>query len=157
MPNRALGPVLLLLLIHSQCTNDSARHRSTSYTCTRRRRRWDYSNKKKDLERKCGDQIFVPTLSPIRQRGSSQVQLAFVYTQDVPCLVPDFDWVLVVRKKEAHFWSAAHSEVGILSARRFRELVSGHLKNFDSNEDSLQVLSPKATSDLKKRIQTCEL
>jgi hypothetical protein len=118
--------------------------------------RWNYSNKKKDLQRKCGDQIFVPTLSPIRRRGSSQAQLAFVYTQDVPCLVPIFDWVLVVRKKGAHFWSATHSEVGILSARRFRELVSEHLKNFDSNEDSLQVLSPRATSDLNKRIRTCE-
>jgi len=25
-----------------------------------------------------------------------------------------------------------------------------------SNEDALQVLSPEATSDLKKRVQTCE-
>jgi len=118
--------------------------------------RWSYSNKRKDLQRKCGDQIVVPTLSPIRRRGSSQAQLAFAYTQDVPCLVPNCDWVLIVRKKEAHFWSATSSEVGILSARRFRELVSEHLKSFDSNEGSLQVLSPKATLDLKKRIQNCK-
>ena len=53
-------------------------------------------------------------------------------------------------------WSATHSEVGILSARRFRELVSRHLEDFDSNEQSLQVLSPKATSDVNKQIQNCE-
>jgi len=80
----------------------------------------------------------------------------FVYTQDVPCLVPNFDWVLVVRKRKAHFWSGTHSEVGVLSAARFRELALGHLTDFDSDEVSLQVLSPKATSDLNKRIQTCE-
>ena len=118
--------------------------------------RWNYSIKKKDFQRKCGDQIFVPALSPIRRRGSSQVQLAFVYTQNVPCLVPDSDWVLVVRQKKAHVWSAAQSEVGILSARCFRELASGHMENFDSTEGSLQVLSPKATSDLNKRIRSCE-
>jgi hypothetical protein len=118
--------------------------------------RWNYSIKKKELQRKCGDQIFVPTLSPIRRRGSSEAQLAFAYTQNVPCLVPDSDWVLLVRNKKAHLWSTAHSEVGILSARRFRELVSGHLETFDSNEDSLQVLSPKATSGVNKHIQNCE-
>src|SRR5215469_16798748 len=72
------------------------------------------------------------------------------------CLVPDSDWVLVVRNRKAHLWSATHSEIGILSARRFRELVSGHLENFDSNEGSLQVLSPKATSDDNMHIQNCE-
>jgi hypothetical protein len=118
--------------------------------------RWNYSNKRKELQRKCGEQMFVPTLSPIRRRGSSQVQLAFAYTQNVPCLVPDSDWVLVVRNRKAHLWSAAQSEVGILSARRFRELVSRHLENFDSSEGSLQVLSPKATSDVNRHIQNCE-
>jgi len=118
--------------------------------------KWNYSIKKKELQRKCGDQIFVPTLSPIRRRGSNQAQLAFAYTHNVPCLVPDSDWVLVVRNRKAPLSSATHSEVGFLSARQFRELVSGHLENFDSNMGSLRVLSPKATSDLDKQIQNCE-
>ena len=82
--------------------------------------------------------------------------IGICYTQDVPCLVPIFDWVLVVRKRKAHFWSGTHSEVGVLSAARFRELALGHLTDFDSDEVSLQVLSPRATSDLNKRIRTCE-
>jgi hypothetical protein len=64
--------------------------------------------------------------------------------------------VLVVRKGEAHFWSARDSEVGVLSAARFRELAAESLKRFESNELSVQVLPPEGSSRFSKVIQTCE-
>lgn len=118
--------------------------------------RWNYAKNKKSLEATCGEQIFVPTLSPIRRTGSGHAQLAFAYTQGVPCLVPDADWVLVVRKKKTHFWSAAESEVGVLSASRFRELAAESLRRFDSNGLSMRILPPECSSRVSKVIQTCE-
>jgi len=118
--------------------------------------RWNYSKNKRTLEERCGEQIFVPTLSPVRRSGSSHAQLAFAYTQNVPCLVPDSDWVLVVRKKKAHFWSAAESEVGVLSASRFRELAVESLRDFDSNDLSMRVIPLETSFRVSKVIQSCE-
>jgi hypothetical protein len=118
--------------------------------------RWNYAREKKTLHAKLGGEIFVPTLSPIRRSGANQVQLAFAYTQGVPCLVPQSDWVLAVRKRKAHFWSATQPEVGVLTAYRFRELVGGMLRDFDSDQLSLQVLPTRVTSEIAKLIQTCE-
>jgi len=118
--------------------------------------RWKYSKNKKNLQSQCGDGIFVPTLSPIRRMGSKKVQLAFALTERVPCLVPDSDWVLVVRKKKQHFWSPATSDIGVLSAARFRELAAENLQPFESGELFLQVIKPENALALSKVIQKCE-
>jgi hypothetical protein len=117
--------------------------------------RWRYSRRKKHLQTKCGKDIFVPTLSPVRRTGSTLAELAFVCTLGVPCLVPTSDWVFIVRERKAHFWSGKETEVGVVSARKFRDLVACHLESFDSDL-SLDLFSPKLTSDVMRLLQTCE-
>jgi hypothetical protein len=117
--------------------------------------RWNYAKNKNDLETKSGNDIFVPTLSPVRRTGSTQAELAFVCTQGVPSLVPTSDWVFIVRKRKAHFWSGKETEVGVLSARHFLNLVASKLDTFDSDL-SLDLLPPKVTSEVDKLLQNCE-
>jgi hypothetical protein len=117
--------------------------------------RWNYSKDKKNLQATCGDQIFAPTLLPVRRVGSNHAELAFVCTQGVPCLVPISDWVFIVRQRKAHFWSGKQQEVGVVSARRFRGLVSGKLEEFNS-QLSLWLLPPLATTAVNKLLQTCD-
>jgi hypothetical protein len=117
--------------------------------------RWKYARNKKDLETKCGQDIFVPTLSPVRRTGSNQVELAFVCTQGVSCLVPTSDWVFIVRERKAHFWSGKQSEIGVVSAGKFRDLVAGKLGAFDSDL-SLHLLPPEHIPDVDTVLQHCE-
>jgi hypothetical protein len=116
--------------------------------------RWKYARNKKNLEKECGNDIFVPTLSPVRRTGSNQAELAFVCTQGVPCLVPSSDWVFIVRKQK-HIWSGKQTEVGVVSARQFRDLVTNKIEAFDSDL-SLYLLPPKLTADIGRLLQTCE-
>jgi hypothetical protein len=117
--------------------------------------RWNYAKNKKNLEAKCGEDIFVPTLSPVRRTASNRAELAFVCSQGVPCLVPTSDWVFIVRTRKEHFWSGKETEVGVMSERQFRDSVAGKLETFDS-ELSLELLPPKLTVDVGKLLQTCE-
>jgi hypothetical protein len=42
---------------------------------------WRYNKAKEDLERACGEEIFVPRLVPVRRRGSTQAGTAFTYSE----------------------------------------------------------------------------
>lgn len=117
--------------------------------------KWNYSKEKKNLQRKCGEAIFVPTLSPVRRIGSNAVELAFVCTQGVPCLVPTSDWVFIVRDRKAHFWSGKQSEIGVVSVGQFQGLVADRLEPFNSDL-SLRLLPPKRTHDISSLLQSCE-
>ena len=117
--------------------------------------RWRYSRSKKHLQTICGKDIFVPTLSPVRRTGSNRAELAFVCTQGIPCLMPASDWVFIVRERKAHFWSGKEREVGVVSRRKFRDLVAGPLEPFDSDL-SLDLLPPKLTADVARVLHTCE-
>jgi hypothetical protein len=117
--------------------------------------RWNYAKNKKNFGIKCGKDIFVPTLSPVRRTASNRAEPAFVCAQGVPCLVPTSDWVFIVRERKAHFWSGKETEVGVVSARQFRDLVAGKVEAFDSDL-SLNLLPPKLTTDIGRLLQTCE-
>jgi hypothetical protein len=117
--------------------------------------KWNYSKERKNLQRKYGEGIFVPTLSPVRRIGSNRGELAFVCTQGVPCLVPTSDWVFIGRDRKAHFWSGKQSEIGVISARRFRELVADRLESIDLDL-SLHLLPPKLTREVGGLLEGCE-
>jgi len=118
--------------------------------------RWNYAKAKKGLERRCGNDIFVPNVSLVRRVGSNQVAPAFVYTDGVPSLVPISDWVFIVRDRKQHFWSGKKTEVGVLSSTEFRNLTGEYLKDFDHDQLGLRVLDPASAREVSSLIQSCE-
>src|SRR5579862_3624679 len=92
---------------------------------------WQYSKAKEDLERACGEDILVPSLVPVRRQGSTHVGTAFTYTQDIPMIVPDSEWVLLVRNKKGFSSKKRDQEVAVVSAQTFVELLGDYIKPYE--------------------------
>ncbi len=104
---------------------------------------WSYLKQKKALESvfDAGD-VFVPTLVPARKKDRHEVATAVVITQGVPTIVPQSNWVIVVRGKRGFFKSSKQSEVGVISRVTFEELFGQHCTKFEW-EPPVRLISPE--------------
>src|SRR5690348_4145309 len=60
---------------------------------------WRFRMAKEQLKHACGAELFVPRLAPVHQKDSKVVGRAFTCTEGVPTIVPESEWVFVVRNK----------------------------------------------------------
>jgi len=105
---------------------------------------WRYSKAKQDLKRASGEEMFVPTLVPIRKKGSTQVGAAFTYTQGIPTIVPESEWVILVRKKKGFSLRKRAQEVNVISARTFVELLTDYIKPYEWPEFRVRMIAPES-------------
>src|SRR5579864_3398644 len=95
-------------------------------------RMWRYMSQKKDLEQRFADEgTFVPKIVPLQHKGAHELELEFVCSEGVYCLVPAVDWVFIVRARKGLSKSKRNSEVGIISYTTFLELMGHLLEPFD--------------------------
>ena len=64
---------------------------------------WRFRMAKKKLKLICGEELYVPHLTPVHQKDSKVVSRAFTCTQGVPTMVPESEWVFIVRGKKGFF------------------------------------------------------
>jgi len=80
---------------------------------------WRYKKAKEDLEKKCGEEIFVPTLVPVQRTGDLRVGRAFTYTRGLPMIVPESEWVFIVGAKKGFFREKKSRKLLSLAQRLF--------------------------------------
>jgi len=124
---------------------------------------WRYSKAKEDLERACGEGIFVATLVPLRRKGSTHVGTAYTYTQGIPTIVPDSEWVILVGKKKGFSLKKRKQEVEVMSARTFVELLAEYVKPYEWPDPRVRIIGPesaqkagKITSNIDRTLQRSE-
>lgn len=116
---------------------------------------WRYAKAKGDLERTCGEKVFVPSLFPVQKKGDKRAYRASVYTEGLPTIVPECDWVFVVRQKKRLFRSKGEPEVTAISVDTFHAALAGCISPFRWQPD-VQLISPESAEKAGKMIQAVE-
>jgi len=109
---------------------------------------WRYGKAKEDLERTCGEGVFVPSLVPVQRKGDTRVGRATVYTEGLPTIIPECEWVFIVRRRKAFFRSK--KDVAAISAQTFREMLTGHIKSFHWKDPNVQIIDAESAGKLAK-------
>jgi hypothetical protein len=117
---------------------------------------WRYREAKEDLERACGDEIYVPHLVPVHRKGTTKVGRAVTCTQGVPIIIPEAEWVIIVRAKKRFYRPKEKHEVSVISAETFHELLRGHIKAFQWPDPPVQVISSESTEKVGRILQSID-
>jgi len=118
---------------------------------------WKYAREKKRLEEGCGEDVFVPTLSPVCRQGTTDVDTAVICTEGIPMIMPASDWVIVVRDKKGLFRSKKDKDVGVISREAFNALVGSHLRDFDWEDDMVvQIIQPDSAEPVAKILSSID-
>jgi hypothetical protein len=117
---------------------------------------WRYRQTKDALQEKCGDGIFVPTLVPVRKQGDVRVGRAFTYTQGLPTIVPESEWVFIVRREKGFFLGKKEHEVAVISAESFRDLLVDYSKPFQWPGASVNIVGPQFAKKVGKLVRSID-
>lgn len=117
---------------------------------------WRYVKGKEDLQRSCGEAVFVPSLVPVQRKGDTRALRATIYTQGLPTIVPECEWVFIVRRRKGLFRSKKEQEVAAISVETFRELLAGYMKPFAWQGLQVQIISPEVAENAGKIIGAIE-
>jgi hypothetical protein len=117
---------------------------------------WKYSIVREDLERTCGEEIFVPHLFPVHRKGTSLVGRAVTCTQGVPMIVPEADWVFVVIRKKRIFRIREKHRIGVINIETFRELLRDNIKTFEWTPLQVGVIRPESCDKVGKILRSVE-
>ena len=117
---------------------------------------WKFRQAKDALQEKCGDGIFVPSLVPVRKKGSTSVGRAFTYTQGLPMIVPESEWVLIVRRKKGFFVDKKEQDVAVISAGTFRGLLVDYIKPFQWPDPRVEIVGPESAKKVGKLIHSVD-
>ena len=103
---------------------------------------WRYGNAKDDLQRTCGEGIFVPTLVPVQRKGDTRAGRAIAYTEGLPTIVPECEWVFIVRRKRGFRLRRPRKEheVAAISAETFRGKLEGYIRPFPWQDPEVQII-----------------
>src|SRR5262249_32302539 len=99
---------------------------------------WRYAHAQEKLQADLGEGIFVPTLVPWKRKRSREVGTAFTWVAGIPTIVPQSDYVAVVRERK-RLLRPSQKEVGVVSAEVMREVAGGFLETYDA-DPSLKIL-----------------
>jgi hypothetical protein len=117
---------------------------------------WRFNRAKRNLSQICADELYVPHLAPVHQKDSKTVSRAFTCTQGVPTIVPESEWVFVVRGKKGFFTPKGKHEVGVVSRDTFNKLLHGRVEALEFLETKVHVIRPesaKKVGDLLKSLE----
>ncbi|HWY53050.1 MAG TPA: hypothetical protein VNZ03_01215 [Terriglobales bacterium] len=115
---------------------------------------WRYGKAKEDLERTCGEGVFVPSLVPVQRKGDMKAGRATVYTEGLPTIIPECEWVFIVRRKKAFFRSK--KDVAAISGQTFREVLTGHIKSFHWQDPNVQIIDTESAEKAGKMISAID-
>lgn len=117
---------------------------------------WRYATAKEDLDKTCGEGVFVPTLVPVHKKGETNVGRAFAYTSGLPTIVPECEWIFIVRRKKGFLRGKEEREVAALGGETFREALSGYIKPFHWQDPSVQLIPTELARKAGKVINDFE-
>lgn len=118
---------------------------------------WRYAVIKEDLERACGEEVFVPSLVPVRRKGDTRAALAAVYTEGLPTIIPECEWVFIVRRKKTFFRSKERQDVATISFRTFSEMLISYLGPYPGQDLKIQIIGPQVAEKAGKCIHAIDV
>jgi len=101
---------------------------------------WLYGKSKAELERTCGEGVFVPSLVPAQRKGEPKAGRFTVYTESLPTIIPECEWVCIVRRKTGFFRLKEKHDVSVISSETFREVLGTYLKPFQWENPTVQII-----------------
>jgi hypothetical protein len=91
---------------------------------------WRYGKSKEELERTCGEGVFVPSLVPVQRKGETKAGRFTAYTEGLPTIIPECEWFCIVRQKTGFFRLKEKHDVSVISNETFREVLGTYLRPF---------------------------
>jgi hypothetical protein len=104
---------------------------------------WRYGKSKAELERTCGEGVFVPSLVPVQRKGETKAGRFTVYTESLPTILPECEWVCVLRRKTGFFRLKEKHDVSVISSETFSGVLGTYLKPFQWEDPIVQIISPE--------------
>jgi len=117
---------------------------------------WRYGKSKAELERTCGEGVFVPSLVPAQRKGETNAGRFTAYTESLPTILPECEWVCIVRRKTGFFRLKEKHDVSVISSETFREVLGTYLKPFQWENPIVQIISPEFAEKAGKVIHSIE-
>lgn len=117
---------------------------------------WSYSCKKRALQAKLDDDIFVPTLFPFRRDGTRLIETAVICTSGIPMVVPVSEWVVVQRPKKRFMGIKKQTEIGVVSASVFNSAVGDLIVPFADWTPSVRIINPESAGAAAKRLRSIQ-
>jgi hypothetical protein len=117
---------------------------------------WRYAKAKEDLERACGEGVFVPSLVPVHKKSDTIAGRATVYTEGLPTIVPECEWVFMVRRNTGSLRSKKKHEVTAISVETFREMLAGYIRPFHWHDPDVQIISPESAEKAGKIVRAID-
>src|SRR5277367_5058457 len=117
---------------------------------------WRFGIAKAKLKLICGEDLYVPRLAPVHQKDSKVVSRAFTCTQGVPTIVPESEWVYIVRGKKSFFKPKEKPEVGVISRESFNELFDRYIEPFEFSETGVRVIRPESVKKVGNLLKSLE-
>jgi len=117
---------------------------------------WRYAKAQEDLERTCGEGIFVPRLAPVQRKGHTEVGRVIAYTESLPTVIPECEWVFIVKRKHGLFRSKKQDEIVVISADTFRETLANYIRPFHWKGPDVQIISPEFADEAGKITRAIE-
>ncbi len=115
---------------------------------------WRYGKAKEELERTCGEGVFVPSLVLVQRKGDTRAGRATVYTEGLPTIIPECEWVFIVVRKKTFFRSK--KDVAAISGQTFREMLTGHIKSFHWEDPNVQIIDAESAEKAGRLISAIE-
>ena len=117
---------------------------------------WRYGKSKAELERTCGEGVFVPSLVPVQRKGETKAGRFTVYTENLPTILPECEWVCIVRRKTGLFHLKEKHDISVISSETFREVLGTCLKPFQWENPIVQIIRPEFAEKAGEVIRSVE-
>jgi hypothetical protein len=91
-------------------------------------------------------------LVPVQRKGQTKAGRATVYTEGLPTIVPECEWVFIVTRRKALFRSKKEHEVAAVSFETFREMLGGYIRPFHWRDPEVQIIGPESAERAGKLI-----
>lgn len=100
--------------------------------------------------------IFVPRLVPVSSKGDPRVGRAFTYTQGLPMLLAESEWVFIVRRKQTFFLPKNEQDVAVITAETFLGPLVGCIKPFQWPEPNVNMVGPASAEKAGKLVRSMD-
>lgn len=117
---------------------------------------WRFTMAKEKLKLICGEELYLPRLAPVHQKDSKIVGRAFTCTEGVPTIVPESEWVFVVRDARSVFKLKKNTEVGVVSRETFNELLQRYVEPFEFSDIKVEAIRPESIKNVGDLLRSLE-
>ena len=90
---------------------------------------YDYNNNKLVLQKKLGNNYYVPKLYLFKRKSDGKIVTICTWTEHIPNVFPPADYFLLTKKYKKLFRTV--EEVGLISADTFKERFGSYLDDFE--------------------------